>query len=656
MSRNLRLLAAAAAVLCVTSPSNVASAWAPIDDCRPTWSTLPSPYHVNESGYSQIPLATLRTIFADAFDEWTSPCCSGFSAVEAGLTSNVGEDGSSRQNIFSFRENSWPAQLGDPNSVLAVTLSTFQPTRTGCTNLTADMVFNAANNTFGTSGSGRAIDLLAVTVHEAGHWLGLDHSSVNAATMWPSYTGEGQRTIHPDDENGVCSLYPDTCNCATAADCDPGQVCDGGTCVDAPCARDVDCASGLECDLATGECVVPPCRTDADCPGAQVCDRATGTCILEADCPTCLPCEEEADCGGRPWQCVSDGVSGFCTRVCTQASDCPGNSACFAVQGEGFAVCLNDNALEAVCPDSYVCTEGDVTPGLCDGVVCGAGEVCDPNSGLCVGAGDDCVICDACTSDEDCGDATCWGFGGGGFCSTECGSDADCPALTACETFSLEGGGSISICINADNAQAGVCPDGFSCDAPADLCADVVCGVREACNPASGACEPLPSRGGDCDVCDVCRTDADCDGVCANLGDAGSVCTLACDTNADCPINTACFSLPDAAGGTQNLCLNEDAGAEGVCADGFVCEQGVPFGDDALEADAGEVPTPDTGGGVNGPNADASTGDATPIDFFGGSSTGCAAARGAQPASGSVLGALLLLGWVRTRRREVVRR
>ena len=82
----------------------------------------------------------------------------------------------------------------------------------------------------------------------------------------------------------------------------------------------------------------------------------------------------------------------------------------------------------------------------------------------------------------------------------------------------------------------------------------------------------------------------------------------------------------------------------------------MPFGDDALEADAGEVPTPDTGGGVNGPNADASAGDATRIDFFGGSSTGCAAARRAQPASGIVLGALLLLGWVRTRRRELVRR
>lgn len=52
-------------------------------------------------------------------------------------------------------------------------------------------------------------DILGVATHELGHALGLDHTSVAGATMFPSATGRAlaMRTLHPDDRTGVESLY-----------------------------------------------------------------------------------------------------------------------------------------------------------------------------------------------------------------------------------------------------------------------------------------------------------------------------------------------------------------------------------------------------------------------------------------------------------------
>jgi hypothetical protein len=75
----------------------------------------------------------------------------------------------------------------------------------------ADMVTNTAFNfaTLGETCSGSEIYAEGVFVHETGHLLGLGHSSVGGATMFPSVSNcnNGPATIETDDRNGINDLY-----------------------------------------------------------------------------------------------------------------------------------------------------------------------------------------------------------------------------------------------------------------------------------------------------------------------------------------------------------------------------------------------------------------------------------------------------------------
>jgi len=61
----------------------------------------------------------------------------------------------------------------------------------------------------GPAGAFGGVDLQGVAAHEAGHALGLDHTNVFGATMFPSISGSGtgQRSLAADDIAGVQALY-----------------------------------------------------------------------------------------------------------------------------------------------------------------------------------------------------------------------------------------------------------------------------------------------------------------------------------------------------------------------------------------------------------------------------------------------------------------
>ena len=75
----------------------------------------------------------------------------------------------------------------------------------------ADIVFNGRDFNFGTSGQNNHFDIQGVAAHELGHLIGLDHTGIAGATLYPFVDPSVilGRSPSLDDVHGVRDLYPD---------------------------------------------------------------------------------------------------------------------------------------------------------------------------------------------------------------------------------------------------------------------------------------------------------------------------------------------------------------------------------------------------------------------------------------------------------------
>ncbi len=161
---------------------------------------------------------------ARAFQTWISVDCGGgrrpsIAVVRLGqlycdrVEFNYPTPDSSRfpapnANAILFRDDDWPHE--DANKTLALTTVTFS--RSTGEILDADIEINSRDVSLSTDARFGSNDLQSILTHEVGHFLGLDHSHLSEATMHARYstdvTDVGFRSLHQDDERGVCAIYP----------------------------------------------------------------------------------------------------------------------------------------------------------------------------------------------------------------------------------------------------------------------------------------------------------------------------------------------------------------------------------------------------------------------------------------------------------------
>jgi hypothetical protein len=167
------------------------------------WGVSQVPYFVNPSNIYVSGSAAIAA-FQSAASVWSTQSQASVQLVYAGTTNASSLSLDYQNNVF-FRNDSngyyaaetywWydgTGHLVDFDMVLHEASYTFYTGNTGC------------------SGNGEYIEDL--TVHEFGHALGLAHSSVTSATMYPTntYCDTSWETLDADDVAGIESLYPPT--------------------------------------------------------------------------------------------------------------------------------------------------------------------------------------------------------------------------------------------------------------------------------------------------------------------------------------------------------------------------------------------------------------------------------------------------------------
>jgi hypothetical protein len=199
----IRLLSSAVAVLAIGAITGIQAYVLN----GPKWGTSQVPYYINPANLDVSETAATAAVQA-GLATWGSQSNANFSFYYMGRTSGTSLANNGKNEIF-FRNAS-------SGSTAAQTYWWYDSSNHL---IDADIMFYDGGFKFftGSSGCSGGLYIEDVAAHESGHALGLGHSSVTTATMYPSmgWCSMSLRTLDSDDLAGVEKLYPATGSTST---------------------------------------------------------------------------------------------------------------------------------------------------------------------------------------------------------------------------------------------------------------------------------------------------------------------------------------------------------------------------------------------------------------------------------------------------------
>ena len=536
------------------------------------WSKTPVSFQLHPACSADLNANTCLNEVRKSFKAWEPPTCSNLKFTEGPASYNlkltaVGGNTNGKNEFAWIETNAWIYGT----YVLGVTSPVF--TVSGPSNGTineADIAMNGYLQKWSVSGQNYTTDVMNVSVHEIGHFFGLQHNlypnNSKPETMAPSADPfMGSRTPEQDDIDGLCFLYPTGkgLTCSTSKDCPyvvddgpsgeyyAGQIgCNSGVCngpaasvptggkkLGDACLNSSDCDSPLFCQPISGSSSVcsQQCnpQQSGSCPNGYTCygyqgSTTQGACIksqgggntgpkkkIGETCTASTQCESQL--------CVGSGGAGTCQKLCTSDAQCDAKQQCSKFSGKNYGACVDA-----------------------------------PQSG-----GDKKDNGETCTLSTQCKSDICVGTGATGTCLADCDSKP-CPANTNCMPLS----GGKKGCIPGGPKKLGeACQTGLECNtsvcAPAAgkyICTQLCGGGKPAC-PSGYSCTQinantsvcLPASSAKAGNGEKCASSNECaSGMCVGTGTSGT-CLQPCTSNQQCPDGYGCASLQSGGGACIEL-------------------------------------------------------------------------------------------------------
>jgi hypothetical protein len=181
------------------------------------WPGRCTSYSVHRDGSQKrgIDYDLANQVIGSAFKKWTTADCGGeptslqvYDTEPVDCARREYNDDGPNANLWVFRDTGWPYPDDESHWTLALTTVTFH-VDTGEI-YDADVEVNTYEHQITAAADDVQNDFASIVTHEAGHVLGLGHSTDPLATMFASYL-EGDtrlRSLNDDDVAGICSLYP----------------------------------------------------------------------------------------------------------------------------------------------------------------------------------------------------------------------------------------------------------------------------------------------------------------------------------------------------------------------------------------------------------------------------------------------------------------